>query len=359
VRAAFAHRQPDRVPFSWNFGPVPELHQVLARELGERGISWRRLWRTVEDIRTVSPRYCGPELPKLVDVWGIRRKYVSYGGGGYLEFEHHPLAGVEDPRVIEAHPWPDPDLYTYAETAERFRRADPDGRVAKKLCVTVCGNPFETYCWMTGLEEAMINLVANPELVHLALDGICTFFEGKMRRAVECCGDEVDLFYFGDDLGGQKRLLFSREHYRSVVQPSHRRLVAFAKSLVPGAKTMLHTDGAVFEILPDVVEAGFDAQDAVQVDARGMDPAALKQRYGDELVFHGGISVQALLPSEDAETVERTCRELVETFGKGGGYVAVPTHAIQLGTPTDNVLAMLRGVLGEADYTSALEAAVT
>lgn len=86
-----------------------------------------------------------------------------------------------------------------------------------------------------------------------------------------------------------------------------------------------------------------------------MDPQKLKDTFGDRLSFHGAISVQKLLPTADAETVERRCRELVEILGAGGGYIAAPSHAIQMGTPVENVLGMLRGVLGKTEYESALE----
>jgi uroporphyrinogen decarboxylase len=88
-----------------------------------------------------------------------------------------------------------------------------------------------------------------------------------------------------------------------------------------------------------------------------MEPERLKAAFGERLSFHGGISVQALLPREDAEVVERESRHLVEVFGAGGGYIAAPTHSIQVGTPPENVLAMLRGVLGQADYEAVMAAA--
>jgi uroporphyrinogen decarboxylase len=87
-----------------------------------------------------------------------------------------------------------------------------------------------------------------------------------------------------------------------------------------------------------------------------MDAERLKDAFGDQLVFHGGIPVQSLLPNADAETVFRESQRLVNVFGEGGGYIAAPTHAIQVGTPPENVMAMLRAVLGEADFAAALEA---
>ena len=149
----------------------------------------------------------------------------------------------------------------------------------------------------------------------------------------------------------------SRKTYRENLQPYHRRLFGLAKQMAPHASVMLHSDGAVFDILPDLIEIGLEVLEAVQVDAGGMDPQRLKDTYGDQLCYYGGISVQALLPQADEEIVFAECQRLVQAFGEGGGYIAAPTHAIQVGTPPENVLAMLRAVLGEDDYRLALEEA--
>jgi uroporphyrinogen decarboxylase len=120
---------------------------------------------------------------------------------------------------------------------------------------------------------------------------------------------------------------------------------------------MYHSDGAVFDILDDLIDAGIDVLEAVQIDAAGMEPKRLKRAFGDRLSFHGGISVQNLLVDEGAETVFDRCRALIATLGAGGGYIAAPTHAIQVGTPPENVLAMLRAVLGDADFEAAMRTA--
>ncbi|MFW6212586.1 MAG: uroporphyrinogen decarboxylase family protein [Spirochaetota bacterium] len=173
----------------------------------------------------------------------------------------------------------------------------------------------------------------------------------------EAVVDYIDIFYFADDLGGQSTLLMSRETYRDVIQPYHAQLIARSKQLLPSSKAMFHTDGAVFDIIPDLLDAGVEILEAVQTDAAGMEPVRLKQAFGDRLCFHGGIPVQSLLPNEDTATVRLRCKELVRVFGNGGGYVAAPTHAIQHGTPPENVMAMLETVLGPADFAAALEAA--
>ena len=171
-----------------------------------------------------------------------------------------------------------------------------------------------------------------------------------MRRTLAQVGDLVDILYFADDLGGQQNLLMSLKTYRKTIKPYHTRLFSLAHQLAPHASVMFHSDGAVFDVLPDLLDAGINVLEAVQTDTAGMDPLRLKTTFGDTLCFHGGISVQKLLPFSDP-----LCRNMVSIFGKGGGYIAAPSHAIQVGTPTENIFAMLRGVLGEGEVEQALD----
>ncbi|MHB9025803.1 MAG: uroporphyrinogen decarboxylase family protein [Armatimonadota bacterium] len=355
VLAATHHRQPDRNPFSWGFGPTPEMSKVLEAYCAQQGLDWARLRAAVNDVAGIGPAYVGPAIPHGDSMWGYKMKPMSYGSGSYDEFTYFPLAGTEDVAAIEAFPWPDPAWFDDSQARDAVLAADPERLFARKIGG---GNPFEIYCWMTGLEESMMNVVANPEVVVAALERITGFFTARLRNALAQYGDLVDLVFLADDLGGQQTLLMSRESYRAVLQPFHRQLTDTIHEYAPNAKIMFHSDGAVFDILPDLLDAGIDILEAVQTDAGGMDPASLKQTFGDRLGFHGAISVQDLLPHHDAQTVEEECRRLVKILGGGGGYIAAPAHAIQMGTPPENVFAMLRGVLGEEDYQVAISKSV-
>ena len=169
----------------------------------------------------------------------------------------------------------------------------------------------------------------------------------------------MDLLFFADDLGGQNGPLISERSYLDVVQPVHRRLFATAHELAPQAKVLYHSDGSVAALIPSLLDAGIDCLEAVQIECAGMDPARLKADYGSRLAFHGAISVQRLLPRESPDTVEFRCRELVKLLGQNGGYIAAPSHAVQMGTPTANVMAMLRGVLGTEGLDQTLAVAHT
>ena len=350
VLDSLAHRAPGRTPFSWGFGPTHEMSAVLERQLRTTGLDWHRLRDAVDDIFAIDPPYIGPELPEQTDLWGIRRMAHSYGGGEYQEFAHHPLAGMDDLAAIRGYSWPSADWFDYSVLRERIRKGASDRRLAVKVSG---GNVFETYCWMTGLEEALSNMIISPDVVEACLDHITSFYEQRLTRILEAAGDLIDIVFLADDLGGQQGLLLSRKLYRNIIQPTHMRLTATILRHAPHAKAMFHTDGAVFEIVPDLIDAGIQVLEAVQTDAAGMVPELLKSTYGTDLCFHGAISVQQLLPGGTPESIRSECSKLIEVFGRDGGYIAAPSHAVQQGTPVENILAMLEVVLGEQDYLAA------
>jgi len=328
VLAALAHELPDRVPFSWGFGPTPEMAAAMVSFLAEQGVDWGWLRQVTDDKVGVGPVYTGPPVPggnKGLGIWGIKTRTAGYGLGEYEEFTDFPLAGVEEPGPLDDYPWPDPAAYDYAGFRDQVLRANP---TRQKAVQCGGGNPFELYSWMTGIEEALVNLLVRPDVVRTALRHITGFLEERLRRTLQAGGDLVDIVFLADDLGSQTGLLMSRDTYREVLQPFHGALTACVREPAPHAACMLHSDGAVFDIVPDLIDAGVDVLEAVQTDAAGMDPERLKAAYGDRLSFHGAISVQHLLPHADAAAAARECRRLVDVLGAGGGYIAAPSHAV-------------------------------
>ena len=350
VRAAIEHRQPQRVPFSWGLDVTPEMHAVMANYSLSRGIDWQNVHDEVEDILTITPDYLGRTLAHTTDIWGIGRRTVHYQGGSYDEFVNMPLAAARTVADIERHRWPSADQFDFSGLCGKVLAQDPEQRKAHRADILCSGNPLEIYTWMTGLEQMMLNLLLSPEVVHAAMRRITDFFLDMMQRTADAVADLIDIFYFADDLGSQQSLLFSKQTYRELIKPYHAELCTRSKALVPNSRTMFHTDGSVYDLLPELIEAGVQILEAVQTDAAKMEPSRLKRDFGSQLAFHGAISVQQLLPRATAEQVKTECAMLIDSFGAGGGYIAAPSHCIQYGTPPENVFAMLEAVVGEAEF---------
>ncbi|HXV42231.1 MAG TPA: cobalamin-dependent protein, partial [Anaerolineae bacterium] len=158
------------------------------------------------------------------------------------------------------------------------------------------------------------------------------------RRVLELAGDRLDMVYFYDDVATQNSLMISQEMWRNYVRPCHARLIEVAKSY--GLKVMYHCDGAIYPLVPELIDLGIDLLNPVQADAKGMEPPRLKAEFGDRLSFHGGIDIIKTLPGGTVEDVRREVRERVQVLGRQGGYILASSHHIQSDTPLANVLAM-------------------
>ena len=111
-------------------------------------------------------------------------------------------------------------------------------------------------------------------------------------------------------------------------------------------KVMLHCCGGVYALLADLIEAGLDAINPVQITCRGMDTAELKREFGDRLTFWGGgCDTRTILPNAIARRGGRgTCASRSQTFSPGGGFVFQQVHNILADVPPENVVAMYDAV---------------
>ena len=350
VIAAFEHRETPRTPFSMGFGVNPPARRRLMERLGHRDIKQTDDFLLgFDDVRHLTVPYIGPPERNrvtpdglIVDRWGVVRKpqvYTRDGAGVYDEICHYPLADARSAADLDAYEWPSPDWYDYESIPGLLRQINPERKYAVRLGN---GNIFETTWYMRGFEQTIMDLLLEPELIALIFERVAAFSEAFFERALAAAGGGVDIAFTADDIAGQNGMLFSPDVWRAQIKPWHKHMNALLHEF--GAKILYHTDGAAHSVIDDMIDMGVDCWEAVQTDARGMDPAALKRAAGDRLAFHGGISVQQLLPFGTPDEVRSEVSALIKVLGKGGGYIAAPSHAIQAGTPPENILAMLEAV---------------
>ena len=158
-------------------------------------------------------------------------------------------------------------------------------------------------------------------------------------------GGRVDaVFLTGTDFGTQRGLFISAQAYRDLFKPFHKRIndLVHAKSKW---KTFIHSCGAVTDLIPDFIEAGFDILNPVQCSAAGMDARRLKREFGRHVTFWGGgVDTQKTLPFGTPEEVYREVRERIDIFAPDGGFVFNSIHNVQSNVPTENILAMFREI---------------
>jgi uroporphyrinogen decarboxylase len=205
------------------------------------------------------------------------------------------------------------------------------------------GNIFETAWYMRGFERMFEDMLLNPELATGIMERVTDFYIEHTRKMLEVADGAVDLVFTADDIGGQQGLLMSLQMWKNGIKPHHVRLNKVIHEF--GAKVVYHSDGSIMNAVPGLIEMGIDVLQALQFDAVGMDPDKLKGMYGDRLCFEGGISVQHTLPFGTVEDVRREVTQRMSVLGANGGYIIGPSHAIQAGTPPENIVTMFDAVV--------------
>lgn len=201
------------------------------------------------------------------------------------------------------------------------------------------------------IEEWYISTATRRDYVYRIFERQCEIALANLERLYAAVGDKVSvIFVSGTDFGTQQGPFISAKTYRELYAPFHRQVNAWVHAHTPW-KTFIHSCGSVISLIEDFIEAGFDILNPVQTSAAGMDPAELKRRFGDRLVFWGGgVDTQRTLPFGTPDEVRRQVRERITIFGAGGGFVFNTVHNVQANVPVENLLAMYETVREHGTY---------
>jgi uroporphyrinogen decarboxylase len=194
------------------------------------------------------------------------------------------------------------------------------------------------------MDNYLMYLGLYPDRAFQFSEDLCDLHLKSLEKWLGAVGPYIDIILFGDDLGGQKGPLISPQMYRQMVKPYHRKLWQCAKELAD-VKVMLHCCGGVRELMGDLIDAGLDAINPVQINATGMDTAELKSEFGEAITFWGGgCDTRDVLPSGTPEQVEDHVSRQVRLLRPGGGFVFQQVHNILADVPAENVVAMFDAV---------------
>ena len=281
----------------------------------------------------VEGRYIGPPLEGGKDVFGIEHRTVDYGTGVYDERVSTPLTQFTSVEEIEAnYTWPSPDHWDYSHLPK-----ETEGK-EDRIIKGGGSEPFLLYKDLRGDEQAFIDLIENPRIVHYCLDKLFELAYQDTQRIFETIPGQVKITFVAEDLGGQEALMYSPEQIRTFLLPRMKRMMELTKQ--NGAFVFHHTDGAVRDILPDLIETEVEVLDPIQWRCKGMEREGLKRDFGDKLIFHGGVDNQYTLPFGTTDEVRQEVIDNIRILGEGGGYILGPCHNIQPVGPAENVVAM-------------------
>jgi uroporphyrinogen decarboxylase len=252
-------------------------------------------------------------------------RLAVYPGGAHL-----PVEEFKPPRF-------DQNYWEHYRLQSRALHENTDLAIVAPM-----GPAYELFFGMGtgGFTTWMVAMVEEPEYVHAMCGKLVDVWLKNLERFAEAVDKRVQIIQLNDDFGTQHAPFISVEMFRDLFLPHYRRGLDWIHEHTD-MKVMLHSDGAIYPLIPSLIEMGVDILNPVQTTARGMDAQRLKNEFGDRLVFWGGsLNCQETLPFGTAEEVAREVTEHVSVFAPGGGYVFAPVHNIQAKVPPENVLAM-------------------
>jgi len=183
---------------------------------------------------------------------------------------------------------------------------------------------------MIGTENVLMGMIEEPEWIKDVFDTYLTTSLDLCQRILDA-GYEFDGIYWFDDMGYKNTPFFSPQMYREMLKPYHKKAVDWAHER--GMVTELHSCGFIEPLLPDVIDAGVEMLERIEVKA-GMDPQRLKTLYGDKLAFHGGINAQLW---DDFDKVKAEMERIIPIMKEGGGYVFASDHSIPNSVSFENM----------------------
>lgn len=195
-----------------------------------------------------------------------------------------------------------------------------------------------TYKHLRGEQQGTLDLILNPDMVHYCLGKLYDFCYEDTRRIYEQIPGKVMVTSVAEDMGSQESLIYSRKHIQEFFFPHMKRMMDLAHEA--GAFVNTHSDGAIRDIMPDLIDMGADIINPVQWRCKGMERKALKQDFGNGLIFEGAMDNQYTLPFGTVEEVRQEVRDNINILGRGGGYILGPCHNLQVVGPPDNIVAM-------------------
>ena len=345
VITALNRQEPDRCPFQISF--TPEFAARLRKELHidnpathnphGGGNKYQLELALGEDMLLTSVGWANcyyQSKAPYTDEWGIgwnAAKYQTpFGEGFYTEMTGHPLAQKDNFLNYTAPDPNDPKLYI---DAENLLANYKQSHFITGVTVTTI---FETAWALRGLENLMMDFITDPQLANDILD---IPYNYHLTAAKKLAKMGVDMIWTGDDVGSQTGMMISPNLWREFFKPRMANFIKEVKTINPKLKVAYHSDGNISDIIEELIEIGVDVLNPIQPAC--IDPAKVKEQYGDRLCFWGSIDEQHTLPFGSADDVKNEVIKRLKTIGKKGGFIIGPTHHVQLDTPMENFKAMV------------------
>lgn len=347
VLVTYSHREPDRVPCHLNASPntVKRLKKALAADTDMELLDALHIdtcdMRGIDIRSGIMPRYIGGEHRTLnsswsgdiTALWGIVEREVKTTYGTVRQQDEYPLSSCSSLDELAAYTWPDPDWFDYGDLAQRLMPW------RDRSIILTGASVWQHPSYVRRLDLLLMDLVLQPSFAAYIFDAFTDFYLEFFRRILAQVHDLVDSIALADDLGMQSGLMISPEMFKRFVAPRINKFSELARS--HDCRLILHSDGNIRSIIPQLIDIGVDVLDPLQPEAENMDPGEIKREFGSDLVLRGGISTQHTLSRGSTQDVRDEVQRTIDLMAPGGGYILSPGHPVlQDDVPVDNIIAM-------------------
>lgn len=268
-----------------------------------------------------------------IDEWG-----VAHIPGTVAHFEKMvpAMKSFDSPEQVWNFPLPDVlEDYRWEGFAEKVQEIKNRGLMTVYSAIQI----FEPAWYLRGMENMLMDMIADEDMAKACLDRMTNI---KVEMCKRLAASDIDMIVYGDDVGTQHGMMMNPELWRKWLKPTMETAIKTAKNIKPDLIAYYHSDGVVYDIIPDFIEIGVDILNPVQPEC--MDPVKVKEMYGDKLSFWGTIGTQTTMPFGTPEEVERKVKEMIDNVGKGGGFVIAPTHLLEPEVPWENIESFVNAV---------------
>ncbi|HUI90336.1 MAG TPA: uroporphyrinogen decarboxylase family protein [Anaerolineales bacterium] len=283
------------------------------------------------------------------DRWGSKL-HMPKTDGFYFDWVDFPIKEATMD-ALDAYRWPRPDTQEVnRQLGELARQFYANSEYALVGSAVIGGGIFEQPARVMGLQNFLMALISEPEFADRLMETITDIYIESCNGYLDFVGPYIQVFTYWDDVAGQNGWLIRPELYRKMIKPKQKRLVEAIKKKT-NAKLFYHSCGATRDLIPDLIEIGFDILNPVQVSAKGMDTKELKAQFGRDIAFWGGgVDTQHVLPFAKPQAVVDEVRRRIDDLAPGGGFVFAAVHNIQALVPPENIVAAFDTALEYGKY---------
>lgn len=269
-------------------------------------------------------------LDAFGQVWERAQPYY-YAGKGILS----EITSAD--QIDELVTWPDPaseQWFSASGARAKALRESTDFWITARMVVS--HGPFQYASDLRGMENFLLDMVMRPELASVLINKIGDIYCGLYTHYLVACGEYIDMIELpGDDYAGKNNLIVSPDLFRKFIKPVILRIVQTIRTYREDIKIMLHSDGAISKIIPDIIDTGIDVLHPLE-PLPATNQAEVKREYHGRLVFLGGVDITHALQGTKEGVISEVHR-VMDEFTPGGGFVFAPSNHLQADIPPENI----------------------